>query len=408
MLVFKFSNKFPSLMRLITRIELNKKDILHLSILPKADDHISESKALQIDHQAAIPNSISTEYAKITVMKKQRLYVLDLLRFIAALAVVAFHYTAAVRNTHGFYLFATPALNSLLNYGYLGAELFFLISGFVILMSAQNVSVKNFIKSRVIRLYPAFIPICILSWVLAVVVYGHQISLFDGILNLSMIGLLFTNKLISGVYWTLAVEIQFYILIIFLIFSKQIKNIRIVLFAWLAISIISHLGINYYSQFNYFRIFNILRKVFFTQFSSFFIAGCYFYLIKFERRKYDIYFPFLCMLSAIFLCPSANNSTVIQGILISIMFLIFNWIILRSFNFRFTSIIMALGSITYPLYLMHEAIGEMIIRLELKYSVYRPVIFISTLLIMIISAFIFHSVVERPFTKKLKSIIFNK
>jgi peptidoglycan/LPS O-acetylase OafA/YrhL len=69
---------------------------------------------------------------------QHRFYELDLLRFFAALAVVLFHHGfrgyAADHMTDMPYLSLAPAAK----YGYLGVDLFFLISGFVILMTASG------------------------------------------------------------------------------------------------------------------------------------------------------------------------------------------------------------------------------------------------------------------------------
>ena len=48
-----------------------------------------------------------------------------------------------------------PSLHQLSRYGYLGVELLFIISGFVILMTAYNRTIQSFVASQVARLYPA-------------------------------------------------------------------------------------------------------------------------------------------------------------------------------------------------------------------------------------------------------------
>jgi peptidoglycan/LPS O-acetylase OafA/YrhL len=49
-----------------------------------------------------------------------------------------------------------PLLAPVAKYGYLGVDLFFMISGSVILVSTANASFKGFFVSRIVRLYPAF------------------------------------------------------------------------------------------------------------------------------------------------------------------------------------------------------------------------------------------------------------
>jgi peptidoglycan/LPS O-acetylase OafA/YrhL len=99
--------------------------------------------------------------------KKTRFTEIDLLRFLAAFSVMFFHYT--IRGyADGDEL--SPVKFSMLSifsrYGYLGVDLFFLISGFVILMTAIDRSAKSFIISRMVRLYPAFWMCCTLTFLI--------------------------------------------------------------------------------------------------------------------------------------------------------------------------------------------------------------------------------------------------
>ena len=75
-----------------------------------------------------------------SVREARRLHSLDALRGLAALGVVAYHY-----------------LDQPAYYGLLGVELFFIISGFVILMTLERVpSLLQFAIGRAARLYPAY------------------------------------------------------------------------------------------------------------------------------------------------------------------------------------------------------------------------------------------------------------
>ncbi|WOO32781.1 acyltransferase family protein [Diaphorobacter limosus] len=76
-------------------------------------------------------------------MKNTRVNEIDLLRFFAALAVVFFHYSFRGYAADAMSIMPYPLLASLSKYGYLGVELFFMISGFVILMTAAKEILQN-------------------------------------------------------------------------------------------------------------------------------------------------------------------------------------------------------------------------------------------------------------------------
>ena len=78
---------------------------------------------------------------------------LDALRGIAAFSVVLFHYTARYDSIYGH----SNRLLFKFNYGHLGVNLFFIISGFVIFMTLDRTkSVIDFVVARFSRLYPAY------------------------------------------------------------------------------------------------------------------------------------------------------------------------------------------------------------------------------------------------------------
>ena len=83
---------------------------------------------------------------------KSHLATLDLLRLVAALSVVLFHYffrgaADGIHLAEGYPEVAGYAL-----YGYLGVNLFFLISGFVIAWSAEGRAWEQFALARFVRL----------------------------------------------------------------------------------------------------------------------------------------------------------------------------------------------------------------------------------------------------------------
>ena len=81
-------------------------------------------------------------------VKQSHIATLDLLRLVAALAVVAFHYLFRGAAAGGYLAEGYPEAAPFAIYGYLGVNLFFLISGFVIAWSAQGRSWESFAVAR--------------------------------------------------------------------------------------------------------------------------------------------------------------------------------------------------------------------------------------------------------------------
>ncbi len=101
-----------------------------------------------------------------------RFYEIDLLRFLAALSVVIYHYTFRAYGVGNLSPIPYLEMSRFTRYGYLGVELFFIISGYVILLSVQGKTVRQFFISRVQRLYPAFWVACTLTF-LVVRIWGN-------------------------------------------------------------------------------------------------------------------------------------------------------------------------------------------------------------------------------------------
>src|SRR5690242_11577590 len=80
---------------------------------------------------------------------------LDLLRFLAACGVMLFHYTYRAPQQH-LCPVSFPILGEIFKYGYLGVDIFFILSGFVILLTAYDKDAIGFTIARMVRLYPAY------------------------------------------------------------------------------------------------------------------------------------------------------------------------------------------------------------------------------------------------------------
>jgi len=148
------------------------------------------------------------------------------MRGIAALLVVLFHLTLSAPEAHyGFEL------------GVTGVDLFFIISGFVILMTVQKAKHwTDFVVSRISRIYPTywacvtFTAILLLltqhsPWLWFIWKYGINMTMFQVYLHVPDI---------DGPYWTMIIEMLFYIFMLGLLVTKKTKPGRSDLYRTLA------------------------------------------------------------------------------------------------------------------------------------------------------------------------------
>lgn len=152
---------------------------------------------------------------------RPRIYGVDGLRFAAAVGVMLYHYLARESTAWGGELPVEtfPVAGEHVIYAALGPELFFVVSGFVILMTAWGRDVPHVIASRVARLYPSYWVAVIATSVLLLWIWpqGKEISGGQVLANLTMAQTLLEVDHIDGVYWTLWTELRFYVLIIALV-----------------------------------------------------------------------------------------------------------------------------------------------------------------------------------------------
>lgn len=147
---------------------------------------------------------------------------IDALRAIAALLVVCLHVTQSYAGigpagqTPGRWM---ADLTQGLDVGRVGVVLFFLISGYVIPSSLhpdRHAAYATFAIRRIFRIYPAYwlsIPFCAYAtwWM-----WGLPFTAADFLVNLTLLQDVFGFRSASGVYWTLLVELVFYLLCIVL------------------------------------------------------------------------------------------------------------------------------------------------------------------------------------------------
>lgn len=155
-----------------------------------------------------------------TVRDRDRhVYGFDLLRCAAALLVAAFHFTRTL-----------DGAETVFPFGWVGVEIFFVISGYVIAYSAQQADPIRFLKSRFLRLYPAAWLVAAMSVTTLAIVPGYywrsiQIGVFTNPANL-LNSFALTGIGVSASYWTLPVELAFYGCVFALLLAGRLSWLR--------------------------------------------------------------------------------------------------------------------------------------------------------------------------------------
>jgi len=296
--------------------------------------------------------------------KLKRISFLDGLRGVAILWVILFHAyvrwpnLVAYGNKYSDVMF--------FKYGWLGVDLFFMISGFVILMTLEKTTdFFQFMYRRWLRLFPAMLIVSLLVFTTARAVFPERPSgipvfrdLLPGLTFISndLLARIFHTPMgvIDGVYWSLFVEVKFYVLfgIIFFAFGADAAIAGLV---GLFISYI--LNIPWMGQFA-------------PEYMGWFASGAMFYLYFKSASKKWLWMGLLMALAGAVSLPTKNVDAKLAAAVMSLFFM------LVIMNERLQSIIgskflLFLGFVSYPLYLIHQ---NMMISLIVKLGRWMPFI----------------------------------
>jgi peptidoglycan/LPS O-acetylase OafA/YrhL len=165
---------------------------------------------------------------------KNHFPLLDPLRFGTALGVAIFHqmfwsWAWVSVGVPGFERYVAadvlyPSAAPFTWFGWVGVEVFFVISGFVIANSASKSSPTEFLLGRALRLYPA-VWVCATATLLVLVLFGHgPVSeiIVPYIHAMTLVPKGVTHQWLDGVYWTLAAEVAFYGLVFCAMLTKKV------------------------------------------------------------------------------------------------------------------------------------------------------------------------------------------
>ena len=339
-------------------------------------------------------------------MTSTRVNEIDLLRFFAALAVVFFHYSFRGYAADAMSVMPYPLLASVSKYGGLGVELFFMISGFVILMTAASGNLRRFIISRIVRLYPAFWACCTITFAVTIAIGEPRYSASVGqyLVNMTMLSGFVGVPSIDDVYWSLFVELKFYALVAIVLLIGRIQQAQTFIILWLLASVALEL-----------HPIGKLRYLLITDYSAFFIAGAAYFLIW--SNGVSLTKTAIVTISwglAVFQSikglkdfethyNTSMNGYVVAGI-VSTFFAVMTLVSLRRTGVVGRRRWLLAGVLTYPLYLLHHNIGFMVFNLAYP-KVNAHLLFWGAIIVALISAYMVHICVERPFSSLMKAAL---
>jgi len=336
-----------------------------------------------------------------------RLRGLDGLRFLAAALVVGYHFTGISTpywGTEPSTVF--PTLNEVTRYGFLGVEFFFIISGFVILMTAYGRKVEDFAASRVSRLFPAYWAAVLLTLGLQYFwTSGRQLSPRESLLNLTMIQEAFGVQNAQGAFWTLWPELKFYLLVgVFILVG--ITRRRVIAFAvlWPLLAELADVTDQ-----------ALLTSLLIPTYAPYFALGMMLFLVYRDGGDLVVWLGvgFNLVLCLVHVTAYAGRATELVGqpvsptvtALILLVMVLAVWAVsagpLAGIEWRWLTV---LGALTYPLYLVHGQFGFFVIDVAYD-SLPAYVVLALAVVVSLALAAAIHYLVEKRFHERLRHAV---
>ena len=319
--------------------------------------------------------------------QRSRIESLDVLRGIAALLVAWYHFT----NGNPAFIPAGHPLELSGKYGWTGVNIFFVISGFVIpyTLHRSNYKLRNyfrFVLKRMIRLDPPFLAAMVIIIVLG---YGsayvgehpYHVTAVQVLLHFGYINVFFGYDWLSPVFWTLAIEFQYY-LMMGLIFPVIMNNFRSRLLILLLLSCLAFIPS---TSFIFHYLFCFLLG----------ITTFHYWSGVIQRKQFIILvvlFGIGCWLTV---GEAAAAASLLTVLIIPSMRI--SHPVLRFF-----------GTISYSVYLLHVTIGGKVLNLSLRFSYGKGWVLLASFTATLVAAYLLYRLIEKPSQKWSSSINYSK
>jgi peptidoglycan/LPS O-acetylase OafA/YrhL len=279
-----------------------------------------------------------------------RLVEIDALRGLAALSVVLFHYTT--RFTELYQPVGAPSVT--FPHGHYGVNLFFIISGFVIFMTLERTRrPMDFVVSRFSRLFPAYWGAVALTYAVTSTfgLPGKEVTLAQAWGNLVMVHGLLRIPHVDGVYWTLEVELLFYAGMFALLVGARLQRVHWALWVLLGLRLLYHVLEHAYGiEWSW-----TLSRLLILKYIPWFALGICIYQTTLGAARADVWQVRVTAAAAL-ACLA-----VVDHLGLAALALVLATLVWAAASGRLRWLRHPLpaffGTISYPLYLLHENIG---------------------------------------------------
>ncbi len=294
----------------------------------------------------------------------------------------------------------TWPVKSSFDLGAWGVCVFFVLTGLFLIPSLMSSpDLGTYYKKRVVRLYPSYIPCVIITWLLmlcAPPLGNRNVSFVAFLGNLTMFQRSLGLPNVNSASWTLAVQLIVYILIgaFFFVVKKNISKLLNVMFVWLVVGcgvsfLHNHIG------------FTKLSFITDAKFIQLFIQGLLLYYIGTKQGKTAWIYIFLVLSICYDLLWFPVSYFVFNLLLIAVMLVMQ----LANVSLKKKGLFVFIGSISFPLYLLHQNIGYLMIRFMEQRGLTNEIWIVVPIATMIALAWLVSVLVEKPISNGLKGIL---
>lgn len=336
-------------------------------------------------------------------MQTHRYKELDALRGLAALMVLFFHFT-----------WDRPQSDLGFNLGTTGVELFFMISGFVIFMSLLHVKKGiHFVISRVTRLYPTYWACVTFTFIIFYFYRGIALTKTDLLNywgNMSMFQFYMSIPDLDDSYWTMIIEMLFYIGILLLFQFRKLNHVTAI--GMSLVIVVTLIGSFFYEHA---FVKDLLKWVPLLQYISLFVAGIIFYKLYHDKSKQLLHYTLLavCLLSQILYYNYSDRfgTSVTHkeySVMLIVYFTLFTLFVNGKLGFIVSKPSLFFGKISFAMYLIHQSFSRGILLPyfinDLHMNFWLAALVFTLPIIVFVASLITYGI-EIPLRRKIKKLL---